>query len=90
MCLPASMWARRPVHAPVRCAHGDEHSLASFGGGSDPASARAVDAIKGSEGESTKLTFFRGPTAFLYGPTKPAAEWYQENLALSARATGLV
>ena len=27
----------------------------------------ALDAIKSSEGSTTKLTFFRGPTAFLYG-----------------------
>lgn len=24
-----------------------------------------------------KLTFFRGPTAFLYGPTQPEADWYE-------------
>ena len=48
-----------------------------------------VDAIKGSEGETTKLTFFRGPTAFLYGPTKPATDWYQENLALGAKSGGI-
>ena len=36
----------------------------------------AIDAIKGTSGEKTKLTFFRGPTAFLYGPTAPSAEWY--------------
>ena len=41
----------------------------------------ALDAIKGSESETTKLTFFRGPTAFLYGPTAPDAEWYKELLA---------
>ena len=29
----------------------------------------AIDTIKASEGEKTKLTFFRGPTAFLYGPS---------------------
>lgn len=40
----------------------------------------ALDAIKGSETETTKLTFFRGPTAFLYGPTKPDEEWYKTNL----------
>ena len=32
----------------------------------------ALDAIKATEGEKTKLTFFRGPTAFLYGPSKRA------------------
>eukprot|EP00316_Scyphosphaera_apsteinii_P022281 CAMPEP_0119310130 /NCGR_PEP_ID=MMETSP1333-20130426/17728_1 /TAXON_ID=418940 /ORGANISM="Scyphosphaera apsteinii, Strain RCC1455" /LENGTH=161 /DNA_ID=CAMNT_0007314251 /DNA_START=133 /DNA_END=618 /DNA_ORIENTATION=+ len=40
----------------------------------------AIEAIKSSEGLSTKLVFFRGPTAFLYGPTKPDAEWYSANL----------
>jgi len=40
----------------------------------------ALDAIKGASGDTTKLTFFRGPTAFLYGPTKPSAEWYSESL----------
>lgn len=41
----------------------------------------AIDAIKGTSGEKTKLTFFRGPTAFLYGPTAPSAEWYAEFLS---------
>ena len=36
-------------------------------------------AIKAS-GETTKLVFFRGPTMFLYGPTKPDDEWYKSNL----------
>lgn len=40
----------------------------------------ALDAIKATTGETTKLVFFRGPTSFLYGPTAPAAEWYAENL----------
>ena len=40
----------------------------------------ALDAIKASSGETTKLTFFRGPTTFLYGPTAPSAEWYAEQL----------
>jgi len=40
----------------------------------------ALDAIKDSSADTTKLTFFRGPTAFLYGPTAPAPAWYQENL----------
>jgi len=40
----------------------------------------ALDTIKAASGETTKLTFFRGPTAFLYGPTAPSAEWYTENL----------
>lgn len=40
----------------------------------------ALDAIKASSGETTKLTFFRGPTAFLYGPTAPSAEWYVSSL----------
>jgi len=40
----------------------------------------AIDAIKATTGETTKLTFFRGPTAFLYGPTAPTAEWYKETL----------
>lgn len=42
---------------------------------------QAIDAIKQTQGEKTKLTFFRGPTAFLYGPTAPDAEWYGEFLA---------
>lgn len=29
----------------------------------------ALDVIKGTSGDTTKLTFFRGPTAFLYGPS---------------------
>ena len=33
---------------------------------------QAIAAIKQTEGETTKLTFFRGPTAFLYGPTAPS------------------
>ena len=41
----------------------------------------AIDTIKGSQGESAKLTFFRGPTAFLYGPTAPDAAWYDELLS---------
>merc|ERR1712146_769405 len=32
----------------------------------------ALDSIKSSTGETTRLIFFRGPTSFLYGPTKPA------------------
>lgn len=40
----------------------------------------ALEAITTSQGETTKLVFFRGPTAFLYGPTKPDDEWYQSNL----------
>ncbi|KAL1508132.1 hypothetical protein AB1Y20_007720 [Prymnesium parvum] len=36
----------------------------------------ALDTIKNTEGETVKLTFFRGPTSFLYGPTAPSAEWY--------------
>ena len=40
----------------------------------------ALDAIKGSTGETCKLTFFRGPTMFLYGPTAPGADWYKTNL----------
>jgi len=38
-----------------------------------------LEAIKAS-GETTKLVFFRGPTNFLYGPTKPDEEWYKSNL----------
>merc|ERR1712086_120173 len=38
-----------------------------------------LEAIKAS-GETTKLVFFRGPTMFLYGPTKPDDEWYKSNL----------
>ena len=41
----------------------------------------ALDAIKASEGETTKLTFFRGPTAFLYGPTAASSEFYADLLA---------
>ena len=40
----------------------------------------ALDAIKGSAGETCKLVFFRGPTQFLYGPTAPGADWYKENV----------
>jgi len=40
----------------------------------------ALDAIKASASDTTKLTFFRGPTTFLYGPTAPTPEWYAENL----------
>jgi C-terminal processing protease CtpA/Prc len=40
----------------------------------------ALDAIKAAAGDATKLTFYRGPTTFLYGPTKPTPEWYAENL----------
>ena len=46
----------------------------------------ALDAIKASSGGTTKLTFFRGPTAFLYGPTKPSAEWYAAELLAPAPA----
>ena len=41
---------------------------------------QAIAAIKQTESETTKLTFFRGPTAFLYGPTAPSPEWYAEFL----------
>ena len=37
-------------------------------------------AIKSSSGDTVKLVFFRGPTNFLYGPTKPDEEWYRSNL----------
>lgn len=40
----------------------------------------ALDAIKSASGATTKLTFYRGPTAFLYGPTKPSPEWYAAEL----------
>lgn len=40
----------------------------------------ALDTIKNSAGEQTKLTFYRGPTVFLYGPTAPDKDWYQTNL----------
>ena len=40
----------------------------------------ALDTIKAASGEKTKLTFFRGPTAFLYGPTQPTAEWFASTL----------
>lgn len=40
----------------------------------------ALGAIQTSPGEVTRLIFFRGPTSFLYGPTKASEEWYQENL----------
>mmetsp|Transcript_8512 Transcript_8512/g.26699 ORF Transcript_8512/g.26699 Transcript_8512/m.26699 type:complete len:195 (-) Transcript_8512:836-1420(-) len=39
-----------------------------------------LDAIKASDDSATKLVLFRGPTSFLYGPTKASEEWYQENL----------
>ena len=41
---------------------------------------QAIDAIKQTSGDTTKLTFFRGPTAFLYGPTAPSDDWYAEFL----------
>ena len=41
--------------------------------------ATREQAIKAS-GETTKLVFFRGPTMFLYGPTKPDDDWYKSNL----------
>ena len=37
-------------------------------------------AIKASSGDTARLVFFRGPTNFLYGPTKPDDEWYRSNL----------
>lgn len=40
----------------------------------------AIGAIGDSEAEKTKLTFFRGPADFLYGPTAPDADWYDELL----------
>lgn len=40
----------------------------------------ALDAIKATTGDATKLTFFRGPIVFLYGPTAPTAEWYTTEL----------
>ena len=40
----------------------------------------ALDLIRSSEGETTKLVFFRGPAAFLYGPTQPETEWFTENI----------
>ena len=40
----------------------------------------ALDVIKGTSGETTKLTFFRGPISFLYGPTAPTKEWYEGTL----------
>jgi len=40
----------------------------------------ALDAIKGSASATVKLTFFRGPTSFLYGPTTPPAEWFASSL----------
>jgi len=45
----------------------------------------AFDAIKASTAEATKLTFFRGPTTFLYGPTAPSAEWYEDNLRIKEK-----
>merc|ERR1719424_1980449 len=39
-----------------------------------------LGAIKSSSGDTVKLVFFRGPTNFLYGPTKPDEEWYRSNL----------
>lgn len=35
----------------------------------------ALGAIIGSEGEKTKLTFFRGTAVQFYGPTGPSREW---------------
>jgi hypothetical protein len=40
----------------------------------------ALGAIQASPGDATRLVFFRGPTSFLYGPTKASEEWYQQNL----------
>jgi len=39
-----------------------------------------LDKIKASPGDTVSLVFFRGPTAFLYGPTKPTEDWYRSNL----------
>ena len=44
----------------------------------------ALDAIKAAAGARTTLTFFRGPTAFLYGPTAPSEEWYAALLSKAA------
>ena len=44
------------------------------------ASLDAVLEAVGASGDSTKLTLFRGPTAFLYGPTQATAEFYAEML----------
>merc|ERR1719231_1724785 len=41
----------------------------------------ALDVIKASASDTTKLTFFRGPVSFLYGPTAPNTEWYSELIA---------
>lgn len=45
---------------------------------------KALDLI-GSASESVKLTFFRGPAKFLYGPTAPSEEWYQDLLETRAK-----
>merc|ERR1712008_662457 len=49
--------------------------------GSAAASEKSI--ISGDQlvaGDTVKLVFFRGPTNFLYGPTKPDEEWYRSNL----------
>merc|ERR1711972_1108976 len=48
----------------------------------------AIGMIKSSSGETTKLVFYRGPTQFLYGPTKPDDKWYVTNFGLNGE--GLV
>jgi hypothetical protein len=40
----------------------------------------ALGTIQTSTGDVTRLIFFRGPTSFLYGPTKASEEWYKQNL----------
>jgi hypothetical protein len=39
-----------------------------------------LEKIVAAPGPTTKLTFFRGPTMFLYGPTAPKPEFYSELL----------
>mmetsp|Transcript_31148 Transcript_31148/g.62050 ORF Transcript_31148/g.62050 Transcript_31148/m.62050 type:complete len:206 (-) Transcript_31148:428-1045(-) len=41
----------------------------------------ALGAIIDSEEEKTKLTFFRGPSQFLYGPAGASQEWLDEFIA---------
>jgi len=44
----------------------------------------ALGAIIDSEEEKTKLTFFRGPSQFLYGPAGASQEWLDEFIASEA------
>lgn len=66
-----------PLHGDRSYAHGS-HFFQELVLGADFDSA--LDTIKATEGDTVKLTLFRGPTTFLYGPTAPSPEWYASTL----------